>query len=197
MGNFGVVYGIQSRSLGGQLGVSEDEAQEYIDGFFDTYKGVDKWMKDIYKQVNKTKFVETLLGRKRRLYEAVDSGVKWKLHGAYRQAGNFCIQGSAADQLKLATVKLQPLLKKLDSEILLFVHDEIIFDCPENIGMENLKEMADVMCNVIQLDCGMKSDIEAGVRWNQRMSEDELEDLRIKRILTGEEDDDEIVVEDE
>ena len=78
---------------------------------------------------------------------------------------------------KLASIKLQPLLKELDTHILLWVHDEIIFDCPEDVGMENLKRIADIMCTALPLDCGLKSDIEAGKKWGQKMSEDDIRDL--------------------
>jgi DNA polymerase-1 len=107
----------------------------------------------------------------------LQSGDKWKIQSAFRMGCNFQIQGTAADMTKLASIKLQPLLKELDAHIVLFVHDELIFDVPENIGMDNLQRIANVMCNALPLDCGMKSDIEVGKKWGQKMSKEELEEL--------------------
>lgn len=81
--------------------------------------------------------------------------------------------------VKKASLDLQPLLKELDAHIVLFVHDEIIFDVPENIGMDKLKKIADIMCNALPLKCGLKSDIEVGSKWGQKMSEQELDDMEL------------------
>ncbi len=175
--NFGVVYGITEKGLADNIGVSEEEAKSFITGFFETYKSVKTWIKETEKQILEKGYVTTLLGRKRRLYPYLQSGDTWKIQSAFRMGCNFQIQGTAADMTKLASIKLQPLLKELDAHIVLFVHDELIFDVPENIGMENLQRIADVMCNALPLDCGMKSDIEAGKKWGQKMSKEELEEL--------------------
>ncbi len=92
-------------------------------------------------------------------------------------ASNFMCHNSAADMTKKATIDLQPALKKYDCNILLWVHDEIILDIPEDLGMEPLKEFAEIMCNAIPLKCGMKSDIEISERWGQKMNEDDLKEL--------------------
>ena len=76
---------------------------------------------------------------------------------------------------KVASIKLQALLEELDTHTVLFVHDEIIFDVPEDIGYENLERIANVMCNALPLDCGLKSDIEVGLKWAQKMGKDEID----------------------
>ncbi len=78
---------------------------------------------------------------------------------------------------KKAALDLRPLMEKYDCSILLYVHDELIFDIPENLGMEPLREMAEVMCNAVPLKCGMTSDIEISKRWGQRMNDDDLAEL--------------------
>lgn len=175
--NFAIVYGTTSMGLSDTLEISEEEAQMYIDSYMETYPGVAKWIKSTQQQVNKIAYVETMLGRKRRLYPEVNSGKRWLLESAHRMATNFCIQGSAAEMTKKAALDLRPLLKKYDCNILLYVHDELIFDIPENLGMEPLKEFAEIMCSAIPLKCGMKSDIEVSKRWGQKMSEDDLSEF--------------------
>jgi DNA polymerase I len=175
--NFGIIYGMSEKGLAETLEITEDEAREYIAGYFDAYPGVKKWMEDMRKFIDKHYYTETMLGRKRRVYPEMRSGEWWLIQRAYRMGINAIIQGSSADMTKLASIKLQPLLKELDARIVLWVHDEIIFDVPENIGMENLQRIADVMCNALPLDCGLKSDIEVGKKWGQKMSKDELDFL--------------------
>ena len=78
--------------------------------------------------------------------------------------------------LKVAAIKLQPLLKELDARILMFIHDEIVFDVPEEVGAESLEKITEIMCNALPLN-GIKltSDIEAGKKWGQKMSTDEID----------------------
>ena len=175
--NFGIVYGISEIGLADKLEISKEEARMYIHSYMQTYPGVAKWIENTKKIINKKMYVETLLGRKRRLYPEVTSGKQWLLESAYRMGCNSQVQGSAADMIKKAAIDLQPVLKKYDSHIVLFVHDEIIFDVPENIGMGPLQEFADIMCNAIPLKCGMKADIELGKRWGQKLNEDEIKEL--------------------
>lgn len=165
---------MSSKGLADTLEISEAEAEMYIQGYFDAYPGVKKWINEQKKKMNKDMFTVTLLGRKRRVYPEMQSGKDWLIQRAYRMGVNAVIQGSSADMVKLASIKLQPLLKELDVRIVMWIHDEILFDVPENIGMDNLKRIADVMCNALPLDCGLKSDIEVGKRWGQKLSEDDL-----------------------
>lgn len=172
--NFGIIYGMSEKGLAETLEISEEEAVEYIKGYFDAYPGVKRWMAEQRKKMDADQYTETMLGRKRRVYEEMQSGKKWLIGRGYRMGINAVIQGSSADMVKLASIKLQPLLEELDVKIVMWVHDEIIFDVPENIGMDNLRRIADIMCNALPLDCGLKSDIEVGKKWGQKMSEDDL-----------------------
>ncbi|WP_141265786.1 DNA polymerase A family protein [Moorella sp. E308F] len=177
MVNFGIIYGISEKGLADNLEITEEEAKEYIKSYFEAYPGVKKWIEEKHKEILKQKYTTTLLGRKRRVYPEINSGDSWKIQRGLRQGVNSIIQGSSADMVKLASIKLQPLLKELDAHIVLWIHDEIVFDVPENIGMENLQRIADIMCNALPLDCGMKSDIEVGRKWGQKLSEDDIRHL--------------------
>lgn len=175
--NFGIVYGMSALGLSDTLEISEEEAKAYITSYYTTYPGVKKWLLDMEKFILKNKYSKTLIGRKRRVHNELDSGERWKIGKGVRMGTNSVIQGSSADMVKIASIKLQPLLERYDSHIVLWIHDEIVFDVPENIGMEALKEFGDVMCNALPLDCGIKVDIEPGKKWGQKMSEDDLSEL--------------------
>lgn len=176
--NFGIIYGMGEHKLADTLEITVEEAQSYINAYFAQYPRVKAWMDEQRRKMDTVHYTTTYLGRKRRVYQEMQSGRFGLIQRGYRQGINAVIQGSSADQTKLASIKLQPLLKELDARILLWIHDELIIDVPENIGMENLRRIADVMCNAIQLDCGMKSDIEVGKKWSQKMSEDDINALR-------------------
>jgi DNA polymerase-1 len=186
--NFGIIYGMQAPRLADTLEISLEEAELYVAGYFDSYPGVKKWMQEQREKMLKVKYTETMLGRKRRVYNEMDSGKRWMMESGWRMGINAVIQGSSADMVKLASIKLQPLLAEMDCHIVLWVHDEIIFDVPENIGIDNLRKLSNIMCTALPLDCGLKSDIEVGVKWGQKMSEDDLARLM---VLGDEETDDE------
>jgi DNA polymerase I len=175
---FGVIYGISKKGLSELLEMGEREAQEMIDNFFGLYKGVDRWIKKVHRDLKKNKFTETILGRKRRLYEDINSGENHRIGKAQRQGVNSIIQGSSADSLKVAVVKLQPLLKELGAKIVMYIHDECVFDVPEDIGVEGLKRIAQVMSEAIPLkNVDVTCDIEVGKKWGQKMSHEEIEFL--------------------
>ena len=176
--NFGLVYGITELGISDNLDVSKDEAIGMIESFMNTYPGVAKWIKETQKFILKNKYSLSMCGGKRRLYEKINSGQRWKIESAYRQGVNAVIQRSAAEMTKLATLKLQPLLKELDSQILLWIHDEFLIDVPMNIGTENIKRITEVMCDALPLCVPMQSDAEIGERWSEKMDEDTIERLK-------------------
>ncbi|MGM7682836.1 DNA polymerase [Cytobacillus sp. Hm23] len=178
--NFGIIYGMGEEGLAETLEISLYESKEYIKGYFDTYPKVKIWIERMKKQMIEVEFTETIIGRKRRVYQEVKSQKKWLVERGFRMGINSIIQGTSSDMIKLASIKLQPLLKELDCRILLWVHDEIIFDVPEGIGNANLKRISDVMCNALPLSCGLKSDIEVGRKWGKKMDENEIDLLKKK-----------------
>ncbi|WP_145052624.1 DNA polymerase [Paenibacillus xylanexedens] len=173
--NFGILYGMSKYKLADTLEISVEEAEAYIEAYFAQYPGVKAWMNKQRKLMQSQGFTKTYLGRKRRVHKEVNSDKFWLVQRGFRQGINSVIQGSSADQVKIASILLQEFLESIDAHIVLWVHDEIIFDVPENVGNENLQKIADIMCGAVQLDCGMKSDIEVGAKWGQKMSKDAID----------------------
>lgn len=183
--NFGIVYGIGEYKLADMLEIGEEQAKQYIEAYFKQYPSVKVWMDKQKQFMRKNLYTQTFAKRKRRVHNEMMADKAWQKERGYRMGINAIIQGSSADQVKIASIKLQPLLKELDAQIVLWVHDEVIFDVPESIGKQNLQRIADIMCNCVELSCGMKSDIEVGKVWSEKLNDVDLENFE------GEEDFDE------
>jgi DNA polymerase-1 len=132
--NFGIVYGMSAFGLAAQLNISRNEAQTFIDRYFEHYSGVKKFMNDIIRQAGEDGYVTTLLKR-RRLLPDIKSSNRNRREFAERTAINTPIQGTAADIIKLATIKVDELLTTdyPEVKIILQIHDELIFEAPEDI----------------------------------------------------------------
>ena len=129
--NFGIVYGISAWSLSQDIGVFPEEAKAYMNAYLDNYSGVRAYMKNIVEQAREMGFVSTLYGRRRYLPELKSSNFNLRSFGE-RVALNTPIQGTAADIIKLAMVRVHEALqkKKLKARLILQVHDELIVECP-------------------------------------------------------------------
>ncbi len=128
--NFGLVYGMGSKTLAKKIKVSVDQAQQYIDRYFDTYAGVKKFWAESEKNFVDFGFVETLSGRKRRRSDNFEAKDTYDQGGEVRSATNAIIQGSAADLLKMAMVSMHSRLKEFNARIISTVHDEVLVSCP-------------------------------------------------------------------
>jgi len=130
--NFGIVYGMSAFGLSNQLNISRKEASRFIDKYFHLYNGVQTFMKNIVAQAGEDGYVTTLLNRRRMLPE-INIKNKTRREFAERTAINTPIQGTAADIIKLAMIKVVPSLKKenLSAKLLLQIHDELVFELPE------------------------------------------------------------------
>lgn len=128
--NFGLVYGMGNRTLAKKLKISAEEAQQYIDRYFDTYSGVKTFWAESEKNFKSLGYVETLSGRKRRRSDNFEAKDSYDQGGEIRSATNAIIQGSAADLLKMAMVSMYPQLKEYRARIISTVHDEILVSCP-------------------------------------------------------------------
>ena len=131
--NFGIIYGQGAFGLAEQTGLSRTEAKKMIDAYFETYPRLKEYMNEQVEKARKLGYVETLLGRKRNLKDINSTNFVVKGH-AERNAINAPIQGSAADIIKLAMIKIDAELElqNLETKMLLQVHDELIFESPEN-----------------------------------------------------------------
>lgn len=164
--NFGIVYGISDYGLSQSLSIPRKEAQEFIDRYLASYPKVRDYMDSIKEQAREYGYVTTLLNRRRYLPEITSSNFNRRSF-AERTAMNTPIQGTAADIIKKAMVDVTKALKdkKLESRMLLQVHDELIFEVPEH----ELKEMEvlvpDVMARTMELDVPLKADVSYGDTW--------------------------------
>lgn len=164
--NFGIVYGISDFGLSNNLGITRKEAAQFIEQYYATFSGVRKYMDDIVMDARRDGYVTTLLERRRYLPEIKASNFNLRSF-AERTAMNTPIQGSAADIIKLAMVKMDTELRArgLKSRMLLQVHDELVFEVPED-ELETMKQLVpSVMENAIELDVPLKADVSYGVNW--------------------------------
>ncbi|SHJ69436.1 DNA polymerase I [Hathewaya proteolytica DSM 3090] len=164
--NFGIVYGIGDFSLSKDLKISRKEAKHYIDAYFNRYPGVKSYLNDIVLQCKEEGYVTTILNRRRNIPE-INSSKKIIVAMGERLAMNTPIQGSAADIIKLAMIKVFNRLKelKLKSRLILQVHDELIL----NVLNEELEIVKDVvkkeMESAVKMRVPMEVDINMGENW--------------------------------
>lgn len=164
--NFGIVYGISDFGLSQQLEIPRHEAQEYIDRYFSIYPGIKTFMDEVIKQCQKDGYVKTLLNRRREIPEINDRNFMTREFGK-RAAMNAPIQGSAADLIKVAMVKIDEEIRKqqLKSKMILQVHDELIFNVldEELTTMMNLIETQ--MKQAMQLLVPLEVECKKGHTW--------------------------------
>ncbi len=164
--NFGIIYGISVFGLAERMGVSRTEAKELIDGYFNTYPQVKAYMDASIEKARENGWVETLYHRKRYLQDIHSQNANVRGY-AERNAINAPIQGTAADIIKVAMVKIAQALEKqgLKTTMILQVHDELNFIVPEN-ELDRVKELvAYEMENAVQLDVPLKADVGVGKNW--------------------------------
>jgi DNA polymerase-1 len=161
--NFGIVYGMSSFGLAGQLNLSRKEAQTFIDRYFKHYAGVQQFMEDIIKQAREDRYVTTLLNRIRLLPD-INTSNRTRREFAERTAINTPIQGTAADIIKLAMIKVDHELQKakLQAKMLLQIHDELVFEVPEKEADKAKKLVKECMESVMKLDVPLVVNISIG-----------------------------------
>ena len=162
--NFGIVYGMGSRTLAQIVEIKEDEAKAYIDRFFTAYPMVKPFIIRVQQSAFRFGYVEMLTGRKRHFQEIYDR--RW-YNLISRQSINSLIQGSAADLIKIAMIRLDPLLKNMGAYILAQIHDELIIETPEDKIDEAKKVITDTMENALKLRIPLKVTIAEGERWEK------------------------------
>ncbi len=166
--NFGIVYGISDFSLSQDIGVARWEAKEYMDRYFETFHGVREYMDRVVVQAKETGYVATLMGRRRWLPELKSANHNLRAFGE-RVALNMPIQGTAADVIKLAMIRVRNALRSegLQAKLILQVHDELIVECPEE-ETEKVKELLTrEMEGAVQYAVPMKADSAAGKSWGE------------------------------
>ncbi len=159
--NFGIIYGISTWGLAEQISCSNKEAKSIIDSFYNAYPEVGQYFEKITKDASKDGYVTTLLGRRRYLRELSDSNYQVR-EFARRAAMNAPIQGTAADLIKIAMIKVNKALKEknLQSKMILQIHDELLFKVPEEEKDIVLPLVKQIMENA--LDLNVKLEVDGG-----------------------------------
>jgi DNA polymerase-1 len=164
--NFGIVYGLSAFGLSQQIGIDQKEAKRFIDAYFEKYAGVRQFIDRTLEQARTEMKVATLFGRIRPLPDMQSKN--WNLRGfAERTAVNTPLQGTAADLIKLAMIRIDAELRRrnLQSRMLLQVHDELVFEVPES-ELEAMKQLvAQQMEDVYELRVPLKVDLGTGPNW--------------------------------
>ena len=162
--NFGIVYGISDFGLAQQLGIPRAEAKRYIEGYFARYRGVKRFIEETIAQVRQTGVTRTLFGRERPIPD-INSRNPNARGFAERTAVNSPLQGTAADLIKLAMVRIDAALAGFQSRMLLQVHDELVFECPpEEVAAVSKLAKAE-MEGVRRLDVPLVVDAGVGDNW--------------------------------
>ncbi len=164
--NFGIVYGISEFSLAEDIGVSRYEAREYIDNYLTNYQGVRAYMKQVVTDAREIGYTETMYGRRRYIPELKSSNFNVR-SGAERITLNTPIQGTAADLIKLAMIRVEKALNENfpEAQLLLQVHDELIVECPEVQAARVAELISREMQEVASLSVPLMAEAKIGMSW--------------------------------
>ena len=166
--NFGLLYGMSAFGLSNQLGVSRAEADIFLKNYFERYSAVKKFMSDIVEKSKETKYVETLYGRKIHVPNITANNYMVR-QAAERAAINGPLQGSAADIIKIAMIKIDEWINLNAPEIkmILQVHDELIYEVPDTFSENDLLPILDLMENTTEIDVPLKVEYGFGANWRE------------------------------
>ena len=164
--NFGIVYGISEFSLSEDIGVLVSEAKAYMDAYFERFSGVHRYMKSVVEQAREQGYVETLMHRRRMLPELSSSNFQVRSSGE-RMARNTPIQGTAADIIKLAMIRVDKALRRdyPEAKLILQVHDELIVECPEELAPQVAELVSREMEHVAELNVPLTAEAKWGKSW--------------------------------
>ena len=166
--NFGLIYGMSAFGLAKQIDVSRTEAKQYIDGYFENYPGVLKFMDETKEKAKAQGFVETILGR--RLYlPQINAKNKMLQQHALRTAINAPMQGSSADIIKKAMLDIQAWIDREDNSIkmIMQVHDELVFEVPAEKSKEYAENLRSLMAEALKLSIPLVVDVGIGSNWQE------------------------------
>ena len=178
--NFGILYGISPYGLAQGLNIKQKQAKQFIENYFESFKGVKRYIKETIAKAREIGYVETLLGRRRYLPE-IHSQIPQVRNAAERMAINMPCQGTAADIMKIAMIEIKSKInpdakgsglrpkrrRTQNTKLLLQVHDELVFEVPENEVKKIAKQVKAIMENVFKLKVPLKVDIKVGNNWQE------------------------------
>jgi DNA polymerase-1 len=166
--NYGLAYGMNAWGLATRLDITADEAQEIMDGYFDGFPKIKEYLRAQVDRARLDGFTETLLGRRRYIPELTSGNRRLQALGE-RQALNAPIQGSASDVFKVAMIEVARALRErreLECHMLLTVHDELVFEVPEDRAAEAADVVRDRMEHAVELEVPLRADIGWGANWS-------------------------------
>ncbi len=166
--NFGVIYGMSGYGLEQATELSREEATKFITAYFEKYPGVQQYLESTKQQARNTGYVQTMLGRRRSIPE-INSSNRQVRESAERMAINMPVQGTSADIIKVAMVKLHQEMqeRRLKSKMLLQVHDELLFEVPKAEFEEMLQLVPRIMSTALELSIPLKADTKSGRNWGE------------------------------
>ena len=164
--NFGLVYGISDFGLARNIGISRKQAADFIARYFARYPGVKRFMDEAVKKGYEDGYAVTLMGRRRQLPELKASNANTRSFGE-RAAMITPVQGTAADIIKLAMVKVHQALKKekLQAKLILQVHDELMIEAPKEEETQVIRILQECMESVLQLSVPLVAEVKSGESW--------------------------------
>ena len=164
--NFGVIYGLSPHGISQQTGLSAKEGKMFIEAYFGQYPGISEYIDSVKSQVKNSGYVETLIGRRRYVPEAKSSNFHVRGAGE-RMAINMPIQGTAAEAIKIAMLRIQQRIDSLHMKTMMIVqvHDELIFEVPTNEIAQLQKLVLEIMPNVLDLQIPLDVEIKIGTSW--------------------------------
>ena len=164
--NFGIMYGAGSFRMSKELDLTINEAGKIIDSYFKQYTGIKNYIEDTIKKAKKDKFIKTILGRRRPVWDLdSDNGIRRK--AAERMAVNMPIQGSAAELIKIAMINIFQDINEVNmsSKMILQIHDELIFEYPQDEESELISLVRKNMETALSLIVPLKVDFGVGLNW--------------------------------
>ena len=165
--NFGLLYGMGPKKLSLEIGVSQNEAKEIIKSYFETFPTVKSYLESIQEDAKDKGYVKTLLGRKRMFdYDGANGMQKAAI---LRESVNTVFQGSAADLIKLSMLQISKTIEQnsLDCNMLLQIHDELIFEIQEDVATKLSQEFADIMSSTYELEVPLECSVAIGDSWGE------------------------------
>jgi DNA polymerase-1 len=166
--NFGILYGMSPFGLSRELGIGGKEAKTYIDHYFDRYQGVKEYIEGLKKSSRKDGYVLTIMGR-RRILKDIDSRNKVLREAAERMAINTPIQGSAADLIKMAMIRVDREFREagMEARLILQVHDELIVEAPEREAVGAERILKEAMEEAAKLSVPLTVSVSRGKNWGE------------------------------
>lgn len=166
--NFGILYGMGARNLARSTGFSQDEARAFLERYFEIHPGIRTYIDEMKIRAHQDEYAETLFGRRRYLPD-INSGIQMLVAAAERMAVNMPVQGTQADLVKMAMLKVAEWIEKtkLDVKMLLQVHDELVFEIKKEDADEAIPKIRDLMVNVYAFDVPLVVNVETGKNWGE------------------------------